>query len=52
MDAVEIIEKIMQEKLAATHVNIIDESYLHKGHKAAGGGGHYSLTVEIGRAHV
>lgn len=45
MDAIEIIKKIMQEKLAATHVNIIDESYLHRGHKAAGGGGHYSLTV-------
>ncbi len=44
-EAVQIIEKIMREKLDATHVAIIDESYLHRGHKAAGGGGHYHLTV-------
>lgn len=44
-EAVQIIEKIMREKLAATHVAIIDESHLHRGHNAAGGGGHYHLTV-------
>ena len=44
-ESVKIIEQIMREKLSATHVAIIDESYLHRGHKAAGGGGHYHLTV-------
>lgn len=45
MDTTEIIDNIMKEKLQAQHVAIIDESYLHRGHKAAGGGGHYHLTV-------
>lgn len=45
METVELIEKLMKEKLAATHIQIIDESHLHRGHKAAGGGGHYHLTV-------
>ena len=44
-ETVQDIENIMKEKLSATHVEIIDESYLHRGHKAAGGGGHYHLTV-------
>lgn len=41
----EIIDTLLKEKLSAQHVNIIDESYLHRGHKAAGGGGHYHVTV-------
>ncbi len=45
MDEVQVIDQIMREKLQATHVKIIDESHLHRGHKAAGGGGHYHLTV-------
>jgi len=45
MDTTEIIDNIMKEKLQAQHVAIIDESYLHRGHKVAGGGGHYHLTV-------
>lgn len=45
MDTTEIIDNIMKEKLQAQHVAIVDESYLHRGHKAAGGGGHYHLTV-------
>ena len=45
MDIVEVINKIMREELSATHVSVIDESHLHRGHKAAGGGGHYHLTV-------
>lgn len=42
---VEVIDQILRDKLAASHVDIIDESYLHRGHKAAGGGGHYAVTV-------
>ncbi len=42
---VQIIDQILKDELQATHVEIIDESYLHRGHKAAGGGGHYAVTV-------
>ena len=45
MDTVEIIDKNLKEQLDAKHVEIIDESHLHRGHKAAGGGGHYSVRV-------
>ena len=45
MDTVEIINQNLREKLSADHVEIIDESHLHRGHKAAGGGGHYSIVV-------
>lgn len=44
-ETVSLIEQIMRENLKAMHVKIIDESHLHRGHKAAGGGGHYHLTV-------
>ena len=45
MDTVEIINQNLRDKLSAEHVDIIDESHLHRGHKAAGGGGHYSIVV-------
>ena len=45
MDTVEIINQNLREKISAEHVEIIDESHLHRGHKAAGGGGHYSIVV-------
>ena len=45
MEAVETINKILKEKICAEHVEIIDDSHLHRGHKAAGGGGHYSVKV-------
>ena len=44
-EATKIIDTILKKKLDAHHVAIIDESYLHRGHKAAGGGGHYHVTV-------
>ncbi len=47
-DTTEIIDTILKEKLDAQHVGIIDESHLHRGHKAAGGGGHFSLSRHIG----
>ena len=37
MDTTEIIDKNLREQLNANHVEIIDESHLHRGHKAAGG---------------
>jgi len=45
IDTVEIIDRVLKEKISADHVEIIDESHLHRGHKAAGGGGHYSIKV-------
>ncbi len=45
MSDTEIIVTILKEKLQAIHVGIIDESAAHRGHKAAGGGGHYAVTV-------
>lgn len=45
METVQHIDKVLKEKLDALHVGIIDDSDLHRGHKAAGGGGHYSVTV-------
>ncbi|MFP6637736.1 MAG: BolA family protein [Nitrospinaceae bacterium] len=45
METPEIIERNLKEKLSADHIEIIDESHLHRGHKAAGGGGHYSIVV-------
>jgi BolA protein len=45
METPEIIERNLKEKLSAGHIEIIDESHLHRGHKAAGGGGHYSIVV-------
>jgi BolA protein len=42
----EKIERKMKEHLAATHVEVIDESWKHAGHAgAASGGGHYILRV-------
>ncbi len=45
METVEIIDSTLKQKLAAEHVAIIDESHKHRGHKAAGGGGHYQVVV-------
>jgi len=45
METVQLIDHILKEKLSAEHVGIIDDSHKHRGHKAAGGGGHYSVTV-------
>ena len=44
MERVDLIDKMLKEKLKATHVGIIDDSHRHRGHKG-GGGGHFSLTV-------
>jgi len=44
-EAVQLIDRILKEKLEASRVDIIDDSHKHRGHKAAGGGGHYSVIV-------
>ena len=45
MEPIEIIDKILKDRIEAEHVEIVDDSHLHRGHKAAGGGGHYSVKV-------
>jgi BolA family transcriptional regulator, general stress-responsive regulator len=46
MNTAEKIEKILRETLAATVVEIEDESALHAGHAgAASGGGHYRVKI-------
>ena len=45
MDAVGVIEQVLKDKLNAVYINILDESAAHRGHKAAGGGGHYTVIV-------
>jgi len=40
------LETRLREKLAATHVEVIDESHLHAGHAGAkDGGGHYRAVI-------
>ena len=40
------IESALRERLAASHVEVIDESHLHAGHAgAASGGGHFRAVV-------
>jgi len=46
MDRRAHIEDRLREALAATHVEVIDESHLHAGHAgAASGGGHFRATI-------
>jgi len=46
MNTKEKIEQILRQTLAATVVEVEDESALHAGHAgAASGGGHYRVTV-------
>ncbi|MDC0423109.1 BolA family transcriptional regulator [Methylophilaceae bacterium] len=43
-----MMENIIQDRLAflkPTKMNIIDESYMHKGHAGNTGGGHFNLIV-------
>ena len=45
-DRVRRIEALLRDNLAATDVQVIDESHKHRGHAgAAGGGGHFRVTV-------
>ncbi len=40
------IDATLREQLAATHVEVVDESHLHAGHAgAASGGGHYRVVI-------
>jgi BolA protein len=39
------IERILREKLAPTHVEVIDESFRHAGHAGASEGGHFRVAI-------
>ena len=47
MQTTQKIQAILQEKLSASKVEVVDESHLHAGHSEAkiSGGGHYSVVV-------
>ena len=46
MDRRSRIEARLRAELAASHVDVLDESHLHAGHAgAASGGGHFRATV-------
>jgi BolA protein len=45
----QMIERALREQLDAEHVEVIDESWKHAGHAAAGGGGHFIVRVVSAR---
>lgn len=46
MDTPEVIASRIRDHLSAESVEIEDQSHLHAGHAgAAGGGGHYEVTI-------
>lgn len=46
MDRRTHIESKLRDALEAPHVDVADESHLHRGHPgAAGGGGHFRATI-------
>ena len=44
-DRIRRIETLLRENLAATDVQVIDESHKHRGHAGAAGGGHFRVRV-------
>lgn len=45
LETKETIERKMREHLGAVYVEVTDESWKHKGHAAAAGGGHFILRL-------
>lgn len=46
VERIDLITERLQRELSAEHINIIDQSHLHKNHPgAAGGGGHFILEI-------
>lgn len=46
MDRVETIRQQLTDALAPSHLDIVDESYKHRGHAgAASGAGHFNVTI-------
>ncbi len=46
MDRVEAIRQHLTDALSPEHLDIVDESHMHKGHAgAASGAGHFKVTI-------
>ena len=45
----EKIKTLLERELQPTELEIEDQSYLHAGHKAAGGGGHFFVRIKSAR---
>jgi BolA protein len=43
------IEEILRQEFQPVKIAIEDQSYLHKGHRQAGGGGHFFVHLESAR---
>lgn len=43
------IEEILKTDFAPVELEVEDQSYMHAGHKAAGGGGHFLVTIKSAR---
>lgn len=43
------IEEILKKEFSPATLEVEDQSYMHAGHKAAGGGGHFFVTVSSKR---
>ncbi|MBF0469826.1 MAG: BolA family transcriptional regulator [Gammaproteobacteria bacterium] len=44
-ERIEAIRQRLEQHLAPSRLEIIDDSHLHAGHASAGGGGHYTLHL-------
>jgi BolA protein len=49
MSTAERIEEILRRDFSPSEFEIEDQSYMHAGHKAAGGGGHFFVTIKSAR---
>jgi BolA family transcriptional regulator, general stress-responsive regulator len=45
MDRATWLETALRQAFAPLHLEIVDESALHAGHAAAGGGGHFRVLI-------
>jgi len=43
------LEEVLREEFSPTVLEIEDQSYMHVGHKAAGGGGHFFVEIKSSR---
>ncbi len=50
MDLAQHVEAVLRERLGATHVEVVDESHLHRGHVGARGGGKHLRVAVVSAA--
>jgi BolA protein len=49
MTTAQKIEEILRRDFSPVEFEIEDQSYMHAGHKAAGGGGHFFVVIKSAR---